>query len=102
MLLTRLLNACHHIPGFVYEGARLREATRSIEIHEYGGPLITRHLSEDAQSSFDATCKKHYRFLCPSQIASNYPQIPTTIRFFQVVGADHYVTEKLLPSALGK
>ena len=32
MLLTRLLNACHHFPGFVYEGARLCEATQSIEI----------------------------------------------------------------------
>ena len=28
MLLTRLLNACHHFPGFVYEGARLNETTR--------------------------------------------------------------------------
>ncbi|WP_454742255.1 hypothetical protein [Cupriavidus necator] len=36
------------------------------QIHEYGGPLITRHLSEDSQSSFDATCKKLYRFLCPA------------------------------------
>ncbi|WP_454743881.1 hypothetical protein [Cupriavidus necator] len=52
------------------------------QIHEYGGPLITRHLSEDAQSSFDATCKKLYRFLCPSYIASNYPQIPPTSPFF--------------------
>ena len=33
MLLTRLLNACHHFPGFVYEGARLDEATKTIEIH---------------------------------------------------------------------
>nr|WP_246089455.1 ISL3 family transposase [Paraburkholderia guartelaensis] len=32
MLLTRLLNACHHFPAFVYEGARLCEATQSIEI----------------------------------------------------------------------
>jgi transposase len=32
MLLTRLLNACHHFPGFVYEGARLCEPTQSIEI----------------------------------------------------------------------
>ena len=32
MLLTRLLNACHHFPGFVYEGARLDEATKTIEI----------------------------------------------------------------------
>jgi transposase len=32
MLLTRLLNACHHFPGFVYDGARLDEATKTIEV----------------------------------------------------------------------
>ena len=32
MLLTRLLNACHHFPGFVYAGARLCEASNAIEI----------------------------------------------------------------------
>lgn len=32
MLITRLLNACHHFPGFVYGGARLREDTNAIEI----------------------------------------------------------------------
>lgn len=32
MLLTRLLNACHHFPGFVYERARLNEASQTIEI----------------------------------------------------------------------
>jgi transposase len=32
MLLTRLLNACHHFPGFVYEGARLNETTQTIEV----------------------------------------------------------------------
>jgi transposase len=32
MLLTRLLNACHHFPGFVYAGARLCEASNTIEI----------------------------------------------------------------------
>lgn len=32
MLLTRLLNACHHFPGFVYAAARLIELTKSIEI----------------------------------------------------------------------
>jgi len=32
MLLTRLLNACHHFPGFVYTGARLDEANKTIEI----------------------------------------------------------------------
>lgn len=32
MLLTRLLNACHRFPGFVYEDARLCEAATMIEI----------------------------------------------------------------------
>ncbi len=32
MLLTRLLNACHHFPGFVYDDARLDQATQTIEI----------------------------------------------------------------------
>jgi transposase len=32
MLLTRLLNACHRFPGFVYEGARLNETTKTIEV----------------------------------------------------------------------
>jgi transposase len=32
MLLTRVLNACHHFPGFVYEGATLDEATKTIEV----------------------------------------------------------------------
>ena len=32
MLLTRLLNACHHFPGFVYTAAKLNETTKTIEI----------------------------------------------------------------------
>ena len=32
MLLTRLLNACHHFPGFVYKGARLCQHSQTIEI----------------------------------------------------------------------
>ena len=32
MLLTRLLNACHHFPGFVYAGASLCEEANAIEI----------------------------------------------------------------------
>jgi transposase len=32
MLLTRLLNACHRFPGFVYEAARLDEATKTIAV----------------------------------------------------------------------
>ena len=32
MLLTRLLNACHHFPGFVYVAAKLNDAEKTIEI----------------------------------------------------------------------
>ena len=32
MLITRLLNACHHFKGFVYAAARLCEASKTIEI----------------------------------------------------------------------
>lgn len=32
MLLIRLLNACHHFPGFVYERARLRGELNTIEV----------------------------------------------------------------------
>src|SRR5690606_10739922 len=32
MLLTRVLNACHHFPGFVYERARLRQELSTIEV----------------------------------------------------------------------
>jgi len=32
MLLARLLNACHHFPGFVYAAVRLIEVTRTIEV----------------------------------------------------------------------
>ena len=31
-MITRLLNACHHFPGFVYIVARLIKATNTIEI----------------------------------------------------------------------
>ena len=32
MLLTRLLNACYHFPGFVYARAHLRENRNTIEV----------------------------------------------------------------------
>jgi len=32
MLLTRLLNACHHFPGFIYSGARLCADANRIEV----------------------------------------------------------------------
>ena len=32
MLIIRLLNACHHFPGFVYDAATLDPAAQTIEI----------------------------------------------------------------------
>lgn len=32
-------------------------------IHDEGGPLLSHHHSEDEQRSFDATCRKLFRFL---------------------------------------
>ena len=32
MLLARLLNACHHFPGFVYAAVRRVEATRTTRV----------------------------------------------------------------------
>ena len=36
-------------------------------IEEDGGPLLWPHISESAQNSFDATCRKLYRFLQQSK-----------------------------------
>ena len=33
MLFTRVLNACYHFPGFVYDHVKLNEATTTLEIH---------------------------------------------------------------------
>jgi transposase len=32
MMFARLLNACHHFPGFVYAAVRLIAATNTIEV----------------------------------------------------------------------
>jgi hypothetical protein len=47
-----------------------------------GGPLLY-HGSEEAQRSFDSTCRKLHRFLTqPSADPPSYPQIPRTRRLF--------------------
>ena len=50
-----------------YEDERLRklpvEQVIIKMIHEDGGPLIYPRISELQQESFDATCRKYYRFL---------------------------------------
>jgi hypothetical protein len=48
-------------------------------VHANGGPLI-HNGSEEAQRSFDSTCRKLHRFLSqtPSAESASYPQIPRT------------------------
>jgi hypothetical protein len=63
MLGGHLIEVRHENPTVAMMDAR---ALVLNQIDQDGGPLISRHLDEDAQSAFDATCKKLYRFLCPS------------------------------------
>ena len=58
MLLIRLLNACHHFPGFVYAGARLCAAINTIEV--------------------DVRPRQHSKACCSAchEPASGYDQLP--------------------------
>ena len=65
MLLTRLLNACHHFPGFVYASARLIEARKTIEIEvrpRVGSPA---HCSGCARSApgYDQLPLRRFQFI---------------------------------------
>ena len=50
-----------------YDESKLKKmsASKSIEelVHPDGGPLISPRISEEAQDSFDATCRKLYKYL---------------------------------------
>lgn len=64
-MLTRLLNACHHFPGFVYEGARLCEATQSIEIEvrpRKGSKAICSCCSQPARG-YDTLAQRRFEFI---------------------------------------
>jgi hypothetical protein len=63
MLGGHLIEVRHENPAAAAMDARMLVLN---QIDQSGGPLISRHLDEEAQSAFDATCKKLYRFLCPS------------------------------------
>jgi hypothetical protein len=63
MLGGHLIEVRHENPAVAEMDARTLVLD---QIDQSGGPLISRHLDEDAQCAFDATCKKLYRFLCPS------------------------------------
>ncbi|XYJ92445.1 ISL3 family transposase (plasmid) [Cupriavidus necator] len=60
-----MLNACHHFPGFVYEGARLCEATQSIEIEvrpRKGSKAICSCCSQPARG-YDTLAQRRFEFI---------------------------------------
>jgi transposase len=65
MLLTRLLNACHHFPGFVYEGARLCEGTQTIEIDvrpRKGSKAVCSCCNEPGRG-YDTLAQRRFEFI---------------------------------------
>ena len=65
MLLTRLLNACHHFPGFVYERARLTESTKTIEIEvrpRRGSKACCSGCSRPA-AGYDQLAQRRFEFI---------------------------------------
>ncbi|WP_325176099.1 transposase family protein [Paraburkholderia aspalathi] len=65
MLLTRLLNSCHHFPGFVYEGARLCDRTQTIEIDvrpRKGSKPVCSCCNERA-SGYDTLGERRFEFI---------------------------------------
>ena len=65
MLLTRLLNACHHFPGFVYAAARLCEASNTIEIDvrpRQGSKARCSGCHEPA-SGYDRLTQRRFEFI---------------------------------------
>ena len=65
MLLTRLLNACHHFPGFVYAGARLIEARKTIEIEvrpRVGSPARCSGCEKPARG-YDQLPQRRFEFI---------------------------------------
>lgn len=65
MLLTRLLNACHHFPGFVYERARLDERTQTIEIDVRPRRGSQAHCSGCSRRSagYDQLAQRRFEFI---------------------------------------
>ena len=66
MLLARLLNACHHFPGFVYAAVRLIEATSTIEVDVRPRRGSKPHCSCCGTAAPDTTC-------CPRGASSSSP-----------------------------
>lgn len=65
MLLTRLLNACHRFPGFVYKGARLDESTKTIEIDvrpRHGSKPVCSGCGKPARG-YDTLSQRRFEFI---------------------------------------
>ena len=65
MLLTRLLNGCHHFPGFVYERARLDETSNTIEIDVRARRGSKAHCSGcgRAATGYDQLAQRRFEFI---------------------------------------
>ena len=65
MLLTRLLNACHHFPGFVYARAQLLEArkTIAIEVRPRTGSKARCAGCGQPASSYDLLPERRFEFI---------------------------------------
>ncbi|MGH8603158.1 MAG: ISL3 family transposase [Gammaproteobacteria bacterium] len=65
MLLTRLLNACHHFPGFVYERAHLRQDLNTIEVKvrpRHGGKARCSGCQRPA-AGYDRLDERRFEFI---------------------------------------
>ena len=65
MLLTRLLNACHHFPGFVYAAARLCQTTNTIEIEvrPHTGSKACCSVCNKPASGYDQLPQRRFEFI---------------------------------------
>ena len=65
MLLTRLLNACHHFPGFVYHDARLDPTTQAIEVQLRPRRGSKPHCSGCSQPAvgYDQLAERRFEFI---------------------------------------
>ncbi len=66
MLVTRVLNACHHFPGFVYASARLIEAHNTIEIEvrsRSGSKAVCSGCAKPAPGYDQAKLPRRFEFI---------------------------------------
>ena len=65
MLLIRLLNACHHFPGFVYTAAHLDTPTRTIEVNVRPRQGAKGRCSgcQELASGYDQLAQRRFEFI---------------------------------------